>query len=46
MAQIDARMNFQNQVIGSKLDEQFTNLTQALSGFRANMFSAIKNTDK
>ena len=46
MAQIDARMNFQNQVIGSKLDEQFANLTQALSGFGANMFSAIKNTDK
>lgn len=46
IAQIDARMNFHNQVIGSKLDEQFTNLTQALSSVSSNMFSVPKSTDK
>lgn len=46
MAQIDARMNFHNQVIGSKLDEQFTNLTQALSSVSSNMFSVPNITDK
>lgn len=39
MAQIDARMNFHNKIIDSKLDEQFSNLTQALSSVSSNMFS-------
>lgn len=46
VAQIDARMDFRNQVIGSKLDEQFTNLTQALSAISSNMLSVPNITDK